>query len=492
MSLIGFVIFSAFLCLICNLLTKVVPKLTQWSLFWIGILLVSFMPLFPLTFFTSDSFIPTILLNDFAQSSQLIKGSNEIINQVHTYDFWQNTIVLSGILLGIGSLVSLYRFIISWITIQNFANDAVKVNDLASFNKQELKFITHNGISIRQSDLSHSPFVFGIFKYTIVIPKNIDDMPQEQKQLLLKHELTHAKRRDPVAVFIYRLCVALFWFNPFLKGFERGFINAMELNCDADVLTELPSQKSAYARALLSSLKLYQTPLNMSALTHFSDPKLDKSTFEIRIRAAMTAKIKKQYGFTQKLLLLSIILLLGAFSFITKATLDIDLITSGIKGLKPVKDARSISNFDDVNVEAIDMAALKLNIKGLKPVKEAWISSNFDEVNEYRGAKPHQGVDFAAKHGTDITASFSGRVLIANSTSLHKNYGKVILIRNSQNDMQSLYAHLDSFNVTAGQRIKAGDVIGTVGNTGRVTGPHLHFELIKNNKRLNPNNYLNL
>jgi len=194
----------------------------------------------------------------------------------------------------------------------------------------------------------------------------------------------------------------------------------------------------------------------------------------------------------QKLLLLSVFILLGISSFITKATLNIEQITHDVKGLKPIKEALAISNFDNANEEAVDLVSLNLHIKGLKPVKEAWISSNFDEVNEYRGEKPHQGVDFAAKKGTEITASFSGMVLIANTTSLHKNYGKVILIRNSENDMQSLYAHLDSFNVVAGQRVKVGDVIGTVGNTGRVTGPHLHFELIKHNKRLNPNKYLDL
>lgn len=285
-------------------------------------------------------------------------------------------------------------------------------------------------------------------------------MSLEQNKLLLLHELTHVKRHDPVAVFLYRLCCSIFWFNPLYKQLESGFTNAMELNCDADVLKQVLNKKFDYARALLASLKIYQTPLNMHGLTLFSDPKHDKSIFEVRIREAMASDNKNRYDIIQKLVLLTAFILLGVFSFIAKATLNVSQLTN--------------------------------NVKGLKPIKEAWISSNFDEVNEYRGPKPHQGIDFASKMGIKITASFSGRVLIANSTSLHKNYGKVILIQNADNNMQSLYAHLDSFNVTAGQIINQGDVIGTVGNTGRVTGPHLHIELIKNNKRVNPNNYLDL
>jgi len=491
-SLIAFVIFSGVLVLINNLIKKIAPKLSNFSLFWHGLLFLSLVPLLPVNNLSSEPIIPSLLLNDFAHSNELIKNSHTIVEQVYKHDFGQYALISLFILMGFGCVISLQKFIYSWFTLKQFSNKCEPVCESNWFNKQELKLINNDKIKFIQSQLSHSPFVFGLLSYTIVIPKNFEAMPLEQQKLLLAHELTHAKRHDPIAVFIYRLCCSIFWFNPFLKGIEKGFTNAMEISCDADVLRTLPNKKSDYARALLSSLKLYQTQLNMSTLTHFSDPKNDKSIFETRIREAMASDIKNKYDTIQKLLLLVVFIMLGISSFITKATLSIEQIAHDVKGLKPIKEALAISNFDNANEEAVDLVSLNLHIKGLKPVREAWISSNFDEVNEYRGEKPHQGVDFAAKKGTEITASFSGRVLIANTTSLHKNYGKVILIRNSDNDMQSLYAHLDSFNVVAGQRVKVGDVIGTVGNTGRVTGPHLHFELIKHNKRLNPNKYLDL
>ncbi|MBU2968302.1 peptidoglycan DD-metalloendopeptidase family protein [Pseudoalteromonas sp. C2R02] len=492
-SLVAFVIFSGVLFLINNLIKKIAPKLSNFSLFWHGLLFLSLIPLLPVNNLSSEPIIPSVLLNDFTHSHQIIKNSYIISEQVNNNDFSQYGLILLFIFIILGCIVSLHKFIYSCLTLQQFSNKCAQVSLSNWFNTQELKLInSKSNIRLIQSQLPHSPFVYGIFSYTIVIPKNFEAMQLEQQKLLLAHELTHAKRHDPIAVFIYRFCCSIFWFNPFLKDIEKGFTNAMEISCDADVLKTLPNKKSDYARALLSSLKLYQTQLNMSTLTHFSNPKHDKSIFETRIRAAMATNNKNKFEILQKILLLAVFILLGVSSFITKATLNIEQIANEVKGLKPVQEALVIPNFDNVHKEAVDLVSLNLQIKGLKPVKEAWISSNYDEVNEFRGAKPHQGIDFAAKKGTKITASFSGVVLIANDTSLHKNYGKVILIRNSENDMQSLYAHLDSFNVTAGQRVKEGDFIGTVGNSGRVTGPHLHFELIKHNKRLNPNKYLNL
>jgi murein DD-endopeptidase MepM/ murein hydrolase activator NlpD len=497
-SLIAFVIFSGVLVLINNLIKKIAPKLSNFSLFWHGLLFLSLVPLLPVNNLSSEPIIPSVLLNDFAHSNQIIKNSYTISEQVYKHDFGEYGLICLFILIGLGCIFSLHKFIYSCLTLKSFSNKCAPVCQSNWFNKQELILFNNNKIRLIQSQLSHSPFVYGIFSYTIVIPKNFAAMPLEQQKLLLAHELTHAKRHDPIAVFIYRLCCSIFWFNPFLKGIEKGFTNAMEISCDADVLKTLPNKKSDYARALLSSLKLYQTQLNMSTLTHFSDPKHEKTIFETRIREAMAFNSKNKFEILQKLLLLTVFILLGVSSFITKATLNIEQIAhdvnglNDLKGLKPIKEALTISNFDNVNQEAVDLVSLDLQIKGLKPVKEAWISSNYEEVNVFRGEKPHQGIDFAAKKGTEITASFSGVVLIANDTSLHKNYGKVILIRHADNDMQSLYAHLDSFKVTSGQSVKIGDVIGTVGSTGRVTGPHLHFELIKHNKRLNPNKYLNL
>ncbi len=84
-----------------------------------------------------------------------------------------------------------------------------------------------------------------------------------------------------------------------------------------------------------------------------------------------------------------------------------------------------------------------------------------------------------------MQAAQKGRVLIADDTSLHERYGKVVLIDHGHG-YQTLYAHLDGFYVAAGQTVDPGQPIGKVGATGRVTGPHLHFELLLHGKPLDP------
>ena len=96
----------------------------------------------------------------------------------------------------------------------------------------------------------------------------------------------------------------------------------------------------------------------------------------------------------------------------------------------------------------------------------------------------HKGVDFAAKTGTPIYAAGDGVIERAN---VYGGYGKYIRIRhNSQ--YKTAYAHLYKFakSIKKGKTVKQGQIIGYVGSTGRSTGPHLHYEILFNNKQINP------
>ncbi len=94
----------------------------------------------------------------------------------------------------------------------------------------------------------------------------------------------------------------------------------------------------------------------------------------------------------------------------------------------------------------------------------------------------HQGVDIAMPTGTRIHAAESGRVTFAG----HKDgYGKVVIMEHADG-YQSVYGHLSDIGVEAGDVVRRGETIGLSGNTGRSTGPHLHFEILKDGKRLDP------
>ena len=100
----------------------------------------------------------------------------------------------------------------------------------------------------------------------------------------------------------------------------------------------------------------------------------------------------------------------------------------------------------------------------------------------------HNGIDLANAVGTPIRAAAAGRVVHIETQV--GNYGKFVILSHP-GGFQTLYAHMDSFSVRNGQTVTRGQVIGTMGNTGRSTGPHLHFSVIRNGTFVNPLQYLN-
>ena len=98
----------------------------------------------------------------------------------------------------------------------------------------------------------------------------------------------------------------------------------------------------------------------------------------------------------------------------------------------------------------------------------------------------HSGIDIGAPHGTAVRAPTTGRVVFAGWQS---GYGRTIVIDHGHR-VHTLYAHLSKVRVSRGQVIKPGSTIGSTGNTGSVTGPHLHYEVLVNGHPRNPRTYL--
>jgi len=103
-----------------------------------------------------------------------------------------------------------------------------------------------------------------------------------------------------------------------------------------------------------------------------------------------------------------------------------------------------------------------------------------------KARKMHEGMDFTAKTGTPIYATGDGVVERADNTA--SGYGNHIVIQHGFG-YETLYGHLSKYKCRAGQRINRGDIIGYVGSTGRSEGPHLHYEVHKNGKVVNPLNF---
>jgi murein DD-endopeptidase MepM/ murein hydrolase activator NlpD len=115
---------------------------------------------------------------------------------------------------------------------------------------------------------------------------------------------------------------------------------------------------------------------------------------------------------------------------------------------------------------------------------EGRFSSSFGLRRIFNGQprNPHSGMDIAAPQGAEVHASTAGRVI---TTGNYFFSGNTVFLDHGQG-LISLYSHLDSITVAPGQTLKAGEVLGTVGMTGRVTGPHLHWAISLNNTKVDP------
>lgn len=123
-----------------------------------------------------------------------------------------------------------------------------------------------------------------------------------------------------------------------------------------------------------------------------------------------------------------------------------------------------------------------------RPINDGWISSYYgNRVDPFNGKKAfHSGLDFAAKEGSEVMAAAEG---IVSWHGKRGGYGEMIEIDHG-NGYQTRYAHNKELTVGLGERVKKGQTIAKVGSTGRSTGPHVHFEVLRDGRTINPYNFV--
>ena len=149
--------------------------------------------------------------------------------------------------------------------------------------------------------------------------------------------------------------------------------------------------------------------------------------------------------------------------------------------------------FERLGLSLARMAALERGLDGIpqvRPAAIAEISSGFGYRSDpfTRRAAMHSGIDFKGPIGAPIYAAADGVVSFVGRKS---GYGNVVEISHG-NGLLTRYAHMSRFATRVGQRVAAGDQIGGIGNTGRSTGPHLHFEVRINDRAVNPRPFLEM
>ncbi len=171
-----------------------------------------------------------------------------------------------------------------------------------------------------------------------------------------------------------------------------------------------------------------------------------------------------------------------------------DLLKSSTEKLDKITKQIYIQSksFDEVVKLAKNKEKLLASIPAIMPINHKdlfhTISSNFGWRTHpiYKTQQFHPGMDFAYPQGTPIYASGDG--LIETADDMAQGYGNHVVI-NHGFGYQTLYGHMSKIAVHANQKVNRGQLIGYVGSTGLSTGPHLHYEVIKNGEKVNPINY---
>ncbi len=147
-------------------------------------------------------------------------------------------------------------------------------------------------------------------------------------------------------------------------------------------------------------------------------------------------------------------------------------------------------SLDEIEILAKEKIKLLEAIPAIQPVQNKdlkRVASGFGMRMHpiHKRRKMHNGMDFTAKTGTPIYATGNGKVIKASRAS---GFGNVVYIDHGFGYVTK-YGHMSKFNTKKGRYVKRGDIIGYVGNTGLSSGPHLHYEVHKNGKPINPVNF---
>jgi murein DD-endopeptidase MepM/ murein hydrolase activator NlpD len=167
-----------------------------------------------------------------------------------------------------------------------------------------------------------------------------------------------------------------------------------------------------------------------------------------------------------------------------------DIIIETVKKLDRIQSQLVVQSksFDEVYEMAKNKAEMLSCIPAIQPVSNKdlkRLSSYYGYRTDpiYKVRKFHPGIDFSAPTGTEIYATGDG--VVKQISRSRRGYGNRIVIDHGYG-YQTMYAHIHEFKVRKGQKVKRGQLIATVGNTGKSTAPHLHYEIRKNDKKVNP------
>lgn len=502
--LLGMVCVSAALYAGARLFLHLDERAEQWPLLWAtGLLLSVLIPL---------AGIALVLMPDWAPTPSFeILSLHEPLNSLgHSLGFIPDLEPTTAYSAEIVTLATASKFL-AVIYLIGVALNLVKL----AFGRVRIHRLIGladplgpwSGDDVLLSPAAQSPFAwtpFGQPQHSrIVIPESYTrQMSQDSLNDILTHERTHIERRDDECGLILRTLLCVCWISPFAHGLFGRWSQSTEIRCDMAVTDgRTPQMRKAYADTLLRALHIVAGRVVQYPAASFSTHRIRNEKMRITHIMKGTRPTYKR-GRDKALLGLAAtaITVVGMISISTTASAgdsapqttsapDASKADKATKAPKAPK-ADKATKTDKSSKAHKASKALKV---GKKHVSSAMVSGRLtstfgpaaDPFNKGK-MRDHYGIDIAAPLGTPIYAPANG--IITAATDLYDGkpaYGNVVVLQ-TDDGVQTVFAHLDGYTVRAGQSVTQGTQIATVGSSGKSTGPHVHIETYQNGTRLDP------
>jgi murein DD-endopeptidase MepM/ murein hydrolase activator NlpD len=338
-----------------------------------------------------------------------------------------------------GFMIFFYRFVASIISLFRFI--------------QKGTICRRNGFRLVLSDKAVSPFSFFHF---IIINKTLYSEAELRK--IIDHEHVHIRQMHSVDILLIEITQLITWFNP-VSGLVKKSVKAIhEYIADRHVI-ESGTDPLEY-QMLLMKYHFNNKALNLISYLNVS---------LIKKRIMILSNYQKTKVSNRRYLLIMPLLVLMFMAFSSQQIIgDKEMMNSS--GQLQSENKPGMMPVDKDKVKMTSGYGMRMH-----PV--------------YKREMMHTGVDFAAPLGTPVMATADGIVMeIADEVYDPKGYGKFIIITHGQT-YKTMYAQLSEVLVKEKQSVKKGEMIGKIGESGLSTAPHLHYEVWKNNEKVNPADY---
>jgi hypothetical protein len=344
----------------------------------------------------------------------------------------------------------------------------------------------------------------GLFKTFLILPEV--ELSERELKVILKHELTHFKRRDLWVKSLTLVANAIHWFNPAAYRLTKNIDTFCELSCDEQVVSDMNmEERQFYGETILNVLcRVVNQHSGIYATLAES-----KKGIERRLTHMMNVKNTSKriviISFVIAATLCFTVFAMASFMNVTGEDTDLNenLGEYSINGINEPKPDDTIRDSDVMQESTANPQDEKSSVSESNTPNDSnidgkylWPVTGYNRISAAYGTRMHpvkkemvfhNGIDIPAPEGTPVLAADKGTVVEIGDIGDNETAGNYVIL-NHGGDIQTFYSQLFGFaeGLAEGDTVQQGDVIGYVGSTGKSTGNHLHFSLTIDGEYIDP------